>query len=165
MRIHSLASVLGILLFCFVVTALAAPRAALAQDKTSPDSSVSANEPSGRVTLTMGQGGLLLSASGGKGVLTFQNKTYAFGLGGLGIGEFGGSKAVCVGQVYHLTRLEDFSGAYVQLESGYAGTKGKGELWLKNTKGVEIRLRSKTKGLDLSAKAEGVVIELKGAKK
>jgi len=113
----------------------------------------------------MGQGGLLLSASGGKGVLTFQGKTYAFELGGIGIGEFGGSKAVCVGNVYHLARLEDFSGAYVQFESGYTGTKGKGEIWLKNTKGVEIRLRSKTKGLDLTAEAEGVVIKLKGAHK
>jgi hypothetical protein len=156
---------LGILLFCGVVAAGAAPRAALAQDKTFPESSASADKASGRVTLTMGQGGLLLSASGGKGNLTFQGEIYAFELGGIGIGEFGGAKAVCVGKVYHLTRLEDFSGAYVQFESGYTGTKGKGELWLKNTKGVEIRLRSKTKGFDLTAEAEGVVIKLKDAKK
>ena len=70
-----------------------------------------------------------------------------------------------MGKVYNLTRVEDFSGAYVQLKSGYTGTEGKGEIWLKNTKGVEIWLRSKTKGLELTAEAEGVIISLKDAKK
>uniref|UniRef100_I2Q6M0 Uncharacterized protein n=1 Tax=Desulfovibrio sp. U5L TaxID=596152 RepID=I2Q6M0_9BACT len=69
------------------------------------------------------------------------------------------------GEVYNLSRLEDFSGVYGQLESGYAGMKGKGELWLKNTKGVKMRLHSTTQGLELTAAAEGVVIKLKDGKK
>lgn len=156
---------MNILLSFFVLAMLLAPGAAQAQDKTSPKASSPAGNPSGKVTLTMGQGGFLVSASGGHGKLVFQNRTYAFELGGIGFGEFGGSKATCVGEVYNLTRVEDFSGAYVQLKSGYTGTEGKGRIWLKNTKGVEIRLRSKTKGLELTAVAEGVLITLKNAKK
>jgi len=165
MRNHPLLSIPGMLLCCFIVAALVAPQAVQAQDKTSSKTSAPAGKPSGKVTMTMGQGGLLLSASGGSGTLVFRNKTYPFELGGIGIGEFGGSKATCTGEVYNLNRVEDFPGAYVQLKRGVTGTNGQGEIWLKNTEGVEIWLRSKTKGLELTAEAEGVVIKLKGAKK
>lgn len=151
-----------ILLACLVTAVLLAPPTAQAQGEASK---TSAGTPSGKVTLTMGQGGLLLSASAGSGTLVFKNKRHAFELGGIGLGQLGGSKATCVGEVYNLNQLEDFSGAYVQLKTGVTGTDGKGEIWLKNTKGVEIRLRSKTKGLELTASAEGVLIKLKSAKK
>jgi len=156
---------MNILLSFFVLAVLLGPVAAQAQDKTVPKASSPADNPSGKVTLTMGQGGFLVGASGGHGKLVFQNRTYSFELGGIGFGQFGGSKATCVGEVYNLTRVEDFSGAYVQLKSGYTGTEGKGKIWLKNTKGVELRLRSKTKGLELTAEVEGVVIKLKETRK
>lgn len=165
MSIRTTMKVLGTLLFCFAATALLAPQAVLSQDKASPKPAAKADSPSGKVSLTLGQAGLLIGASGGKGTLTFHGRSYAFEIGGMGIGEFGGSKATCEGEVYNLTRLEDFSGAYVQLKSGYTGTEGKQEIWLKNSNGVEIELRSKTKGLELTAEAEGVMIKLKEAKK
>lgn len=163
MRTRTLLNIPRILLACLVTAALLAPLAVHAQDKAS--SQAPAEKPSGKITLTMGQGGLLLSASAGSGTLVFQNKKHPFELGGIGLGQFGGAKATCVGEVYNLTQLEDFSGAYVQLKTGVTGTDGKGEIWLKNTKGVEIRLRSATKGLELTASAEGVLIKLKSAKK
>ncbi|WP_243358260.1 hypothetical protein [Fundidesulfovibrio terrae] len=165
MNIRTAMKVLSILLCCFAVTALLAPQAALSQDKAPPKPAAKADSPSGKVSLTLGQAGFLIGASGGKGTLTFRGKTYAFELGGIGIGEFGGSKAVCEGEVYNLTRIEDFPGAYVQLKSGYTGTEGKGEIWLKNSNGVELELRSRTKGLELTAEAEGVMIKFKEAKK
>ena len=64
------------------------------------------------------------------------------------------------GRVYNLDNLEDFSGTYVQLELGHAGVTGRGEIWLKNSKGVELELKSKSEGLELTMEAEGVVIEL-----
>lgn len=152
-----------ILLACLFATVLLAAPPVQAQDETAQKAS--AGKPSGTVTLTMGQGGLLLSASAGSGTLVFKNKRHPFELGGIGLGQLGGSKATCVGEVYNLTKLEDFSGAYVQFKAGATGTDGKGEVWLKNTKGVEIKLRSKTKGLELTASAEGVLIKLKSAKK
>jgi hypothetical protein len=162
---HLLPGILGILLSLFVVAAFIVPGAAQAQDKTSKTIPPHNAKPSGKVRLTLGQAGLLLSASGGHGTLVFQNKTYAFELGGIGLGEFGGAKANCVGDVFNLSRVEDFSGAYVQLKSGYTGTEGKDKIWLQNSNGVEIWLRSKTKGLELTAEVEGVEIKLKGVKK
>lgn len=163
MRNNFLLNIPRILLACLFTAALLASPVAQAQDEAS--SKASPSKPSGTVTLTMGQGGLLLSASAGSGTLVFKNKRHPFELGGIGLGQLGGSKATCVGEVYNLTQLEDFNGAYVQLKTGVTGTDGKGEIWLKNTKGVEIRLRSKTKGLELTASAEGVLIKLKSAKK
>jgi hypothetical protein len=162
---NRLLSIPGILLSCFIMAAIMTPQAIQAQETTDSNTFAPAAKPSGRITLTMGQGGFLLSASGGRGTLVVQHKTYVFELAGIGLGEFGGSKIICVGEVYHLNRIEDFAGAYVKFESGYAATKGAGEMWLKNTNGVVIRLRSKTKGLELTAGAEGVLIKLKTAKK
>ncbi|MFP5223472.1 MAG: hypothetical protein ACLGSA_14370 [Acidobacteriota bacterium] len=156
-------NITGILMACLVAAVLFAPRTIHAQSEISPQTPPSI--PSGTVSLTIGQGGLLLSASAGSGTLVFKNRKYAFELGGIGLGQFGGSKATCVGEVYNLTRLEDFSGAYVQLKTGVTGTDGHGEIWLKNTNGVELRLRSKTKGFELTASAEGVLIKLKEGKK
>lgn len=158
-----LLSIPRILMACFFVTVLLAARPVHAQDEAAQKAP--ASKASGKVTLTMGQGGLLLSASAGSGTLVFKNKSHRFDLGGIGLGQLGGSKATCLGEVYNLNQLEDFNGAYVQLKTGVTGKDGKGEIWLKNTKGVEIRLRSKTKGLELTASAEGVLIKLKSAKK
>lgn len=158
-----LSSIPRILIACLFVTVLLAAPPVQAQDEATEKAP--ASKASGKVTLTMGQGGLLLSASAGSGTLVFKNKSHPIELGGIGLGQLGGSKATCVGEVYNLNQLEDFNGAYVQLKTGVTGTDGKGEIWLKNTKGVEIRLRSKTKGLELTASAEGVLIKLKSAKK
>lgn len=165
MRNHSLPSIPGILLSCLFMAVLLASQAVLAQDKATSQTSAPAGKPSGKVTMTLGQGGLLLGASAGDGTLVFKNKSYPFELGGVGFGQFGGSRAVCEGEVYNLVHVDDFSGAYVQLKTGVTGTKGKGEIWLKNTKGVEIWLRSKTTGLELTAEAEGVLIKLKDPKR
>lgn len=159
MRNLSLVHALGLLLALLAAAALLAPPASLAQDKDT--SSPPPDKPSGRVTLTLGQGGLLLGASGGRGTLYYRHRTHAFELGGIGIGEFGGARADCEGEVYNLTRLEDFPGAYVQLKSGHTGTTGRQDIWLKNSNGVEIWLRAKTSGLDLTAEGEGVVIKFK----
>lgn len=163
MRTHSLLSIPAVLLSFFIVAGLLAPQAVQARGKTLSQTAVPAT--SGRVTVTLGHGGFLIGGSGGKGTLVYHGRTYAFEMGGIGFGEFGGSKATCQGEVRNLHQLEDFSGAYVQFEGGATGVKGSGEFWLKNTKGVEIRLRSRTKGFDLTAEAEGVMIKLKEAKK
>jgi hypothetical protein len=131
----------------------------LAQDSRPP------LRPTGKVRLTLGQGGLLLSASAGRGVLTFNHKVYPFKMGGLGFGEIGASRVDAQGVVYNLDRLEDFTGTYVQLKTGYAGGSGTGEIWLKNSNGVEIELGSRMQGLELTMEAEGVVIEFARGKK
>ena len=124
-----------------------------------------AQSPSGHLTMELGQGALILSALAGKGTLAFQGKSYKFKVGGVGIGGIGASVAFIEGEVYNLSRLEDFSGAYFQLEGGYAAVEGTGVFWLRNSNGVDLELRSKTKGLIMTVGAEGVVIHMENPKK
>jgi hypothetical protein len=123
---------------------------------------VTKEQPSGSVALEQVQIALLASGNFGKGTLYFQDKTHPFEMGGLGVGGIGISKLDAIGDVYNLKNIEDFSGVYVQLRLGVvAGTKSAGHIWLENTKGVKISLRSKRKGLMLSVGADGLVVKMK----
>ncbi|MFZ5428225.1 MAG: hypothetical protein ACOZEN_14765 [Thermodesulfobacteriota bacterium] len=113
---------------------------------------------SGRVTMTVGRGAMLISVTGGSGKLMFQGMQYDFKVGGLGFGLLGVTKVEAEGEVYHLNQVEDFAGAYVQGSADWAAGGGEGVLWLKNSKGVLMRLRSKTKGVSLAIGGEGLVI-------
>lgn len=116
---------------------------------------------SGTVTMDFGQGGFLISASGGKGTLTFKGRKHPFKVGGLGVGGIGVSRINAAGEVYNLTRIEDFAGAYFQARAGYAALdEGKGVHWLENSNGVVLKLRVSSKGLALNLGADGVVIEM-----
>ncbi|MEA4854827.1 MAG: hypothetical protein AAGU21_02310 [Solidesulfovibrio sp.] len=117
-------------------------------------------KPVGRVTMEVGQGGFILSATGGKGTLTFKGRTYPIKLGGLGVGGLGVAKVNAVGEVYRLARLEDFPGAFFQARAGYAAVTGKGVQWLENSNGVILKLRATTKGVALNLGADGLKIEM-----
>ena len=117
-------------------------------------------KPAGKVRMEFGQGGFIFSASGGKGTLTFQGRTYAFKVGGLGVGGFGVSKITASGEVYGLTRMADFPGSYFQARAGYAAVEGKGVQWLENSNGVVMKLRSVSKGVSLNLGADGLLIEM-----
>ena len=83
-------------------------------------------------------------------------------MGGLGIGGIGASRLTATGAVYGLTRRGDFAGAYVQLREGWAlGDQGRGTLWLRNDKGVTMRLNTRRRGLQFSLGADGVLIGFK----
>lgn len=144
------AGVLAALLCCVFAGAVLAQDAPAGADGPS----------SGRVSMTVGRGAMIISATGGRGVLTFEGQTYSFKLGGLGIGLLGITTVDAEGDVYNLARLEDFSGAYIQGGADYAAGNGEGILWLKNTKGVVLKLRSKTKGLSLAVGGEGLLIQV-----
>lgn len=98
----------------------------------------------------------------GGGTLKYDGKSYPITVGGLGIGGIGASRLTTTGEVYGLTRRQDFAGVYAQIRSGWAlGDQGKGTLWLTNDKGVTMRLKTRRQGLQLSLGADGVVIGFK----
>lgn len=138
---------------------------ALAQDKAEVKGTAVEPTPSGTVSLSLGQGGFILSASGGQGVLTFKGKKYPFRIGGMGIGGIGVNTAKAQGQVYHLENLSDFPGTFVEFRAGYAAGEGTGTLWLKNTNGVVLKLKTVTKGLSLNLGGDGMRVEMGEIKK
>jgi len=122
-------------------------------------------KPDGRVAMEFGQGGFILSASGGQGTLTFKGRKYVFKVGGMGVGGFGVSKVTASGEVFGLKRIEDFPGGYFQARAGYAAVEGKGVQWLENSNGVVMKLRSTSRGVALNLGADGLKIEMGPIKK
>jgi uncharacterized membrane protein len=139
----------------FLVACLLAVPPALADDKPS-------GPPVASVTIKQIQVAFIGSGAIGGGTLRYGGKSYPISVGGLGVGGIGASSLTASGAVYGLTRREDFAGAYVQVRSGWAlGDQGSGTLWLRNDKGVTMRLKTRREGLQLSLGADGVVIAFK----
>jgi hypothetical protein len=118
-----------------------------------------AGPPAATVRIQQIQVALIGSGAIGGGTLRFRDRSYDITVGGLGIGGIGASRLLATGSVYGLTRASDFAGAYVQVREGWAlGDKGRGTLWLRNGKGVVMRLATRRRGLQLSLGADGVLI-------
>lgn len=113
----------------------------------------------GTVRLEQVQAGFIASGEAGGGTLRYRGRSYPITVGGLGIGSIGASRSVASGTVYGLHRVSDFAGAYVQLKEGWAvGPAGRGTTWLRNDKGVTLRLATRRQGLQLQLGADGVLI-------
>jgi hypothetical protein len=125
------------------------------------DAQQSAAVPSGQVTMEQTQVSLLANAGWGHGTLTFQGHTYNFRLHNLGVGGIGYSKMSARGNVFGLTRREDFSGLYGLLAAGAVADKDQlhGGVWLQNASGVQMHLVPSRHGLALDFGADGLVIQ------
>ena len=116
---------------------------------------------SGTVRIEQVQIAFIGSGNLGGGTLEFNGGSYAFTVGGLGVGGFGVSKITATGDVYNLTDLAKFPGAYVQARIGYAaGDASEGDLWLQNSNGVVLDLKADRQGLALSLGGDAVYIDL-----
>ncbi|MCR4524686.1 hypothetical protein [Bosea sp. 47.2.35] len=118
--------------------------------------------PSATLRIRQLQVAFIGSGAIGGGTLRFRGGSYDLTVGGLGFGGIGASRLTATGSVYGLSRVEDIAGAYVQIREGWAiGAQGRGTLWLRNAKGVTMRLATQRKGLQLSLGADGVLIGFK----
>ena len=106
---------------------------------------------------------VLVGGDLGGGTLLLGDKSYSFKTGGLKIGGVGIHKTHLVGDVYDLNDVADFPGVYFAAEAGATlGDAGKGDFWLKNSKGVKLKLKSsKAEGIALSVGVEGLKITMK----
>ena len=115
-------------------------------------------KPSGTLTLKETEVGFLLGGDWGKGSLTFGGAEHAFKMKGAKVGGIGVTVAHVSGDVYKLTKVDDFYGVYFKAEAGITGVEGREGSWVKNDKGVTLHLRSDSKGLALSIGVEGLKI-------
>ncbi len=116
---------------------------------------------SGTITINEAQFGFLIGGNTGGGVLHFNGKSYPFKVGGISIGDIGGSKVRGFGTVYNLNTVADFSGTFTKLDASATLVKGSGALRLKNEHDVILEIDTTSKGLQLSAGAGGVKITLR----
>jgi hypothetical protein len=114
---------------------------------------------SGAIEIKQYSAAYIGSGTLGKGTLTYQGRRYPFRIGGLGIGGIGVAAIDAHGSVYDLPDLGSFAGTYGNARLGAtAADKGKGRLWLKNTRGVVLKLETKMQGLALTGGVDGIVI-------
>ncbi len=96
----------------------------------------------------------------GTGVLTYQGKDYPFTADGLSVGNVGVTRADATGNVYNLTKLEDFNGIYAAAAAGATVGGGAGATAMRNQNGVEINIVSTTQGVAFKLAAEGIKLTL-----
>jgi hypothetical protein len=112
------------------------------------EASIRGLKPSGAVTMTE----FFVSGTGvGSGTLVFRGKSYSFTL----IGSLQGVGAIATttasGEVYRLSDVSQFPGAWIQGNGNLAvSTRASGELWLENRNGVIMRLSAEQAGITLS---------------
>jgi hypothetical protein len=80
----------------------------------------------------------------GHGTLTYGDKKYNVTLSGLSAVNVGAAAISATGEVYHLTRLQDFAGGYEAVAAGATIGRGGSLAYLKNEHGVVIKLHSST---------------------
>jgi hypothetical protein len=119
-------------------------------------------QPSGTVNIDEEQAMFLIGGDIGGGTLEFQGKSYPFKLDGLKVGGVGIEKTKFTGEVYDLNDIADFPGQYAVAEIGFTvADKRVGDLWVKNTKGVILRLKGQSEGLSLNVGADALNITMK----
>ena len=135
----------------FVTFLLACAATALAQAK-----------PDAQIEFDIFKAGFIVGGSGGSGKLTYKGKTYPLSIGGVSLGAtIGVTKAELVGEVYNLKRIEDIAGTYTAAQAGFAVAGGNKVADLRNSKGVQIKVRGKQVGLALEADLSGLKMDLK----
>jgi hypothetical protein len=128
---------------------------------TRPPLTLEGKPLSGRIEMNEVQVAYLGSAGGGEGMLHFRGRSYPFSVGGLGVGGIGISTISAAGEVYNLSEVAQFPGAYAEGRYGAAiGDYSAGDLWLQNPNGVILHLKAKRTGLMLSLGADAVVITM-----
>lgn len=106
---------------------------------------------------------VFISGTGvGSGTLSFQGRRYPFTLTGElnGLGALAGIQGA--GDVYNLRDVSHFAGAYIQGAGPLAVGSLPGEIWLKNTAGVIIRLHGQQNGITVSSGRYEIFVQLGG---
>jgi hypothetical protein len=103
----------------------------------------------------------LTDAVWGKGTVSALGQTKRFRLSGIGAGGVGGAKIKATGTVYNLKDIGLFPGVFSQANLGAtAGDESKTTtMWLRNTNGVVLELKSEQSGLAITGGAQGVLIQ------
>ena len=116
---------------------------------------------SGRITLAAKGAAIGVGYTWGDGILSYKGRKHPFSVNGITIADVGFSRITGHGRVYHLTKLQDFSGTYAAATGEATLGNGLGGQVLQNANGVQIRIDQVTKGARLQGSADGIKLTLK----
>jgi hypothetical protein len=97
----------------------------------------------------------------GHGDVVYQGQKHQFSLSGVSIVDVGVANLTASGVVYNLHNLQDLNGNYVAGTAGLTVAGGGEADYLRNEKGVVIKLLATSKGLRFNLSANGMKIQLK----
>lgn len=121
----------------------------------------SAQSPPASIQIHLIKGSYFVGAKAGSGYLMYRGRSYPLSIGGLSLGlSIGGSSADLVGEVYNLQTPADIEGVYGSAAASYAVASGETIATLTNARGVELHLRGRQVGLELSLDLSGLAIAL-----
>ena len=119
-------------------------------------------QPDATIAFDIFKAGFIVGGSGGSGTLTYKGQSYPLTIGGVSLGAtIGVTKAELVGEVYNLKNVNDIAGTYTAAQAGFAVAGGNKVADLKNSRGVQIKVRGKQVGLALEADLSGLQLALK----
>ena len=118
--------------------------------------------PSGYVWLSGGVVAVGIGYSWGHGTLynSKDQKEYKFKISGVSVADVGGAGITAEGEVYNLTSPADLGGDYSAVTAGVTISEGGSVAYLKNDKGVVIKLHSQTGGVRFNLSANGMHVTL-----
>ena len=113
-------------------------------------------------TLTLSEGSVAagIGFSWGKGMLSYQGKTYPVTVEGLSVGELGITRATATGKVYNLKNLADFDGNYAAAGVGATVAGGAEATAMRNQNGVVIELTTTTQGASFKLAVAGLSLSV-----
>jgi hypothetical protein len=118
--------------------------------------------PSGYVWLSGGVVAVGIGYSWGHGTLynSKDQKEYKFKISGVSVADVGAAGLTAEGEVYNLTSPADLGGNYSAVTAGVTIIEGGSIAYLKNDKGVVIKLHSQTGGVRFNLSANGMRVTL-----
>ena len=146
-----------------VATVLASTVAVTAEGASSTVPPVAEGSiPSGYVWLSGGVVAVGIGYSWGHGTLynSKDQKQYKFKISGVSVADVGAAGITAEGEVYGLTSPADLSGDYSAVTAGVTIIEGGSVAYLKNDKGVVIKLHSQNGGVRFNLSANGMRVTL-----
>jgi len=120
-----------------------------------------APSPDAFVRLSQSGIGLIIGGSSGGGWIHFNGDDHTFRITGVSFGVLGGiGETRMSGEIYGLSKLEDFAGSYSKSTAGISAIVGGGGVWLENKKGVKMHLKAESTGVGINLSVGTVEIKL-----
>jgi len=119
--------------------------------------------PDATVEFSSGSIGAVAGAHWGAGTLHYRGRDYPFEFTGVSAGDLGAKGTWGTGDVYHLSKLEDFPGYYNAASLGLTVVGGATAAALSNGKGVVVHVKGGSIGMNVNLSIAGVQIRLSKA--
>jgi hypothetical protein len=129
-------------------------------DSPTQDSTAISGAPDATLELSGGAFAAGIGFEWGHGQVEYHGQKHHFSLSGLSIVDVGVATITADGLVYNLRDLQDLNGNYLAATAGLTVAGGGEADYLKNEKGVVIKLLGTSKGLRFNLSANGMRVKL-----